>query len=141
MYARPFTRNEVGRLPGSFEQFDSKEQASLHRMLRDARNNTFAHIGVHPALSVWVMPPGSFHERGSSTVGTIPYSRDLLPGIVELCDLQADRCSCWIDELLDSLYGYRAWPPGSMCLLDWPSKSFGPQMARGFQYEEPDETA
>lgn len=129
MYARPFTRNEVGRLSSTrFERFDSEELDAVHQLLVSARHNTFAHTGVHPALSAVVMPPGSWDERGSTTVGKVPFSSDLLPAIIELCDVQTERCDCLIEELVHSLYGYRTWPEGTMFILDWPGKSFAPQL-------------
>jgi hypothetical protein len=128
LYARPFTQNEVGRLSStSFETFDSEDLAVVHQLLLDARHRTFAHTGVHPALTAVVMPPGAWGERGSTTIGTIAFSSELLPRIIELCDVQIGRCACWIEELVESLYGYRSWPEGTMFILDWPGKSFAPQ--------------
>lgn len=129
LYARPFTRNEVGRLSSTrFESFESEELDAVHRDLVSARHKTFAHIGVHPALSAVVMPPGSFSERGSTAVGKVPFSHDLLPQITKLCDVQIERCDCWIDQLVQALYGYRTWPNGTMFILDWPGKSFAPEI-------------
>lgn len=127
MYARPFTQNEVGRLSSTnFETFDSDELESVHRLLVSARNDTFAHTGVHPALSALVMPPGSWSERGSTTTGEIPFARELLPQIIKLCSAQINRCDCRIEELVQVLYGYRSWPKGTMFILDWPGRSFEP---------------
>lgn len=130
LYARPFTRNEVGRLSRTrFETFDSEELDAVHRLLVSARHNTFAHTGIHPALSAVVMPPGSWGERGSTTVGKVPFSSDLVPEIIKLCDLQIDRCDFWIEELVHALYGYRTWPDGTMFILDWPGKSSAPRLS------------
>ena len=60
---------------------------------------------MHPALSAVVMPPGSWSERGSTPTGEVPFARELLPQIIELCEHQIDRCDCWIDELVQELYG------------------------------------
>lgn len=79
LYARPFTQNEVGRLSStSFEAFDSEELDAVHRLLVSARHNTFAHTGVHPALSAVVLPPGAWSERGSTTVGEVPFARPVV---------------------------------------------------------------
>lgn len=51
------------------------------------------------------MPPGSWSERGSTPTGEVPFARELLPQIIELCEHQIDRCDCWIDELVQELYG------------------------------------
>jgi hypothetical protein len=131
LYARPFTQNEVGRLSStSFEAFDSEELDAVHRLLVSARHNTFAHTGVHPALSAVVLPPGAWSERGSTTVGEVPFASELLPQIIELCDTQIERCDCWIEELVQALYGYQRWPEGMMFILDWPGKSYEPQLPR-----------
>lgn len=130
MYGRPFTQNEVGRLPSTiFDAFDSDEMESIHRLLVSARNNTFAHTGVHPALSAVVLPPGAWSERGSTTTGEVPFAHELLPQIVALCDLQIERCDCLIEEHVQVLYGYRSWPEGTMFILDWPGKSYEPRLS------------
>lgn len=75
------------------------------------------------------MPPGAWGERGSTTVGEVPFARDLLPKIITLCDFQIARCDCWIEELVHALYGYRMWPEGAMFILDWPGKSYEPRIS------------
>jgi hypothetical protein len=132
IYARPFLpSNDVGQVSErTFERFDDEGQESLHRVLKRARHTTYAHTGIHEALSVHVTPPGAFHEIGNASVGRIDFNPALVPDIAALCDLQAERAAGVISKLVGRLYGYRKWAEGTQFQLDFPAIEFEPARER-----------
>jgi hypothetical protein len=121
-YARPFSKNNIGQLAGRWTRFDDARLKQTHNLLVAARNRDFAHTDKSPARSVYVMPPGSWGERGGATVGTVPWSKEVLDDVAALCSVQIERLSKRIEELVEALYSGTEWPEGTQIPLDFPEE-------------------
>jgi hypothetical protein len=121
-YARPFSKNNIGQLAGRWGRFDDERLKQTHDLLVAARNRDFAHTDKSPARLVYVLPPGSWGERGSATVGTVPWAREVVEDAASLCEVQIDRLGARVEELVEGLYGGREWPEGTQLPLDYPEE-------------------
>jgi hypothetical protein len=121
-YARPFSKNNIGALAGRWSRFDDELLRRTHDALVGARNRDFAHTDRSPVRAVYVHPPGAWSERGSATVGLIPWSKEVVGDAVTLCDHQTERLGERIEELVAELYGGQEWAEGAQIQLDYPEE-------------------
>jgi hypothetical protein len=125
-YARPFTRQGVGRLSNEWATFGCNvRHDAAHGFLMTHRHREYAHTDITPLKSVWVLPPGAWDDskEGSVTTGrAIPVAKETLEEIRALCKHQHGRAKRRIRELIAELYGHQEWPAGAMFELQHPDR-------------------
>jgi hypothetical protein len=121
-YSRPFLKSRVGRVSARlFERFDDDAMKAHHALLLRERKRLFAHNDLVPIVrAVYAFPPGSWGKAGSTTIGLIRFHREAAEGALALCHLQTERARARIAELVDELYGNRAWSESEMLELEYP---------------------
>jgi uncharacterized protein CbrC (UPF0167 family) len=74
------------------------------------------------------VPPGAFGKTGSATTGRAPFDQAMIGEIEAPCELQAERATDVIPELVERIDGYRTWPQGKIFELPFPGKDLGPKI-------------
>jgi hypothetical protein len=107
-YARPFSANKrVGRLSERYERgFPEERLKGTHETLLRERRRSVAHTDeVEIANVAYVFPPSAERPRGAIGVGRLPFVREAITDVADLCLFQKNRIIDRAEEVIAEVYG------------------------------------